>query len=402
MVHTKTTFLTVVMMIASCLRHDLACCEEQATPRIVSVSSRDELVTTVQNADPGTKVLIAPGEYRGGMNFSGLHGTKGTPIVLAALDPENPPVFVGGASCIHLTSSSYVELHHLILSKATGNGLNIDDGGSATRPSHHIVLRGLQVRDVGPRGNRDGVKLSGVDKFSIEGCSVERWGDSGSAIDMVGCHEGAIENCDFRYRGDISGNGVQTKGGSSDITIKRCRFENAGSRAVNIGGSTGTDYFRPRSPGYEAKNITVEDCIFIGSMAPIAFVGVDGAKVRYNTIYRPKRWAVRILQESQGAEFVPCRNGSFTNNLIAFRSDEVGTVINVGAGTAAKTFSFAKNHWFCIDSPRLSDRLGLPVVETASCYGQDPKFVDANKKDLRLMSASPVRDAGVRPAVQTP
>ena len=40
---------------------------------------------------------------------------------------------------------------------------------------------------------------------------------------------------------------------------------------VNIGGSTGRAYFRPRPEGFEAKDITVEDCTFVGSGA--AFVG---------------------------------------------------------------------------------------------------------------------------------
>ena len=174
------------------------------------------------------------------------------------------------------------------MSGATGNGINIDDGGSPDTPAHHVVLRGLVVRDIGPTGNRDGIKLSGVDDFRVEGCTVERWGDRGSGIDMVGCHRGEVVGCTFRH-GDRQGdNGVQAKGGSGEIMIRRCRFEHAGQRAVNLGGSTGLAYFRPRPQGYEAKDITVEDCTFVGSMAPVAFVGVDGAAVRHNTIYRPR------------------------------------------------------------------------------------------------------------------
>ena len=51
----------------------------------------------------------------------------------------------------------------------------------------------------------------------------------GSGIDMVGCHDGRILNCDFRHRGDNGANGVQTKGGSSNVAIQRCRFENIGT-----------------------------------------------------------------------------------------------------------------------------------------------------------------------------
>jgi hypothetical protein len=42
------------------------------------------------------------------------------------------------------------------------------------------------------------------------------------------------------------------------IVIQRCRFENAGNRSVNIGGSTGLEFFRPKADGYEAKDIAAK------------------------------------------------------------------------------------------------------------------------------------------------
>src|SRR5690606_34350733 len=129
-------------------------------------------------------------------------------------------------------------------------------------------------------------------------------------------------------------NGVQTKGGSRDIVVRRCRFEHAGQRAVNIGGSTGRAFFRPRPEGFEAMNIRVEDCTFVGSLTPVAFVGADGATVEHNTIYRPRRWGFRVLQETHDPDFMPCRNGRIIDNVIAFRSDEMTVPVNVGPGTA--------------------------------------------------------------------
>lgn len=370
--------------------------QAQQVGTTIEVANRVELISAVNNAQPGTKVLVAPGKYRGGLTFNNLRGTKAQPIILQARDASRPPVIAAGGSGIHLRGPVHVELRNLVLQGATGNGLNIDDGGDPDNPARNITLHGIQVRDIGPKGNCDGIKLSGVDDFILESCTVERWGDSGSAIDMVGCHNGEIKNCNFKYRSDIFGNGVQTKGGSADITIRLCRFKNAGNRAVNIGGSTGRDYFRPRDTKYEAKNITVEDCTFIGSMSPIAFVGVDGATVRYNTIYRPTRWGIRILQESQGPEFLPCRNGVFTNNIVAYRSDEVRTMVNVGGETSPETFQFADNHWYCIDNPQRSQRLGLPTTETNGSYGLNPMFRNPENGDLTLTDDSQVRDAGVR------
>ncbi len=260
-----------------------------STAASVRVGSRDELIRAVRDARPGTVILLEAGQYRGGLVFENVRGTTGRPVVIAAADEDRPPVLQGGSSVLQFSGPAHIELRNLVLTGGTRNGLNIDDGGSQGRPTHHVTLRGLRILKIGPRGNCDGIKLSGVDDFVVEECRLNDWGDGGSAIDMVGCHKGTVTSCEFRYRGDLAANGVQTKGGSSDIAIRRCRFEQAGGRAANIGGSTGRAYFRPQGAGYEAKDIIVEDCTFIGSMSPIAFVGVDGAIVRHNTIYRTSR-----------------------------------------------------------------------------------------------------------------
>lgn len=372
-------------------------CAQSASAESITVGTGEELQQAVRRAQPGTTIRIAPGDYAGGLQFDDLHGTAEKPIILTAADRQNPPVFKGGSSCLQFSDPAFVELHHLVITGARANGLNIDDGGSLATPARGVVLRGLVVRDIGPDGNRDGIKLSGVDDFRVEDCTIERWGSGGSGIDMVGCHRGHVAGCTFRHQGDLAANGVQTKGGSREIVIQRCRFESAGGRAVNVGGSTGLPYFRPKPEGYEAKEIVVEDCTFIGSMAAICFVGVDGAIVRYNTIFRPKRWILRILQETTLESFVPSRGGQFTNNLVVYRSDEVAVAVNIGPGTAPETFRFANNHWYCLDRPAQSNRILLPTPETNGRHGVDPQFVNAEQGDLRLREASPVRDAGVRP-----
>jgi hypothetical protein len=346
-----------------------------AVAETVRVQTREELQQAVDAAKPGTKIALAPGNYAGGLSFAGLRGEKERPIVVGAEDPTKPPVIEGGNSCLHLSDPAYVELHDLVFTKGRGNGLNIDDGGSFDTPAEHVVLRGLTVRDIGSDRNHDAIKLSWLVDFRIENCTVERWGKSGSGIDMVGCSRGVVSGCTFREGDKINANGVQIKGGSSDVTIRDCRFENAGGRAINLGGSTGLPYFRPKPQGYEAKDLVVEDCTFVGSMAPIAFVGVDGAVVRHNTFYRPTRWLLRILQENQDPQFAPCRNGQFSNNIVAFRSDESATLVNVGGKTAPETFRFADNLWYCTDVPeRTKQMIRLPTPETGGTYGEDPKF----------------------------
>ena len=403
MTDARTTDTLLPSVLALCLSAlSIAPALGQAREATVAVRDRAELVRAVANATPGTRIEMAPGTYAGGLHFSGVKGKPGSPIVIAAADRAGRPIIDGGNTGMHLSGVEHLELHDLVLQNARGNGLNIDDAGTFVRPAHHVVLRRLHVRDVGPKGNRDGIKLSGLDDFRVERCVVERWGDRGQGIDMVGCHRGVIDGCTLRH-GDDRGAGVQTKGGSRDVRIVRCRFEHAGSRAVNVGGSTGLKYFRPPLESglahAEARDIVVEGCTFIGSAAPVAFVGVDGAVVRLNTIYRPKRWVLRILQETRGPGFVPCRGGVFSANIIAFRSDEVRATVNIGPATSPETFSFSRNWWYCIDRPARS-KPQLPRPGSEGTVGKAPQFVSPEAGDLRLRPDSLARGVGATALVE--
>jgi hypothetical protein len=366
-----------------------------AEGRRVRVVTRDELARALRTAKAGDTILVAAGTYAGGFSADGLQGTKERPIVVAGADAKGPPVIEGGGSGLHLSSPAFVVLRDIVFAKAMGNGINIDDGGSAETPAHDLVLKNLTICDVGPSGNRDGLKLSGVNDFRVEGCTIERWGNGGSAIDMVGCQRGTIAKCMFR-EGTDQANGVQAKGGSNQIVVERCRFENAGGRAVNIGGNTGLDYFRPKVGDFEAKDITVQDCTIIGGMSAIAFVGCDGALVQHNTIFRSTRWPLRILQENTDPRFVPSRKGVFKNNLIVFRAADVRQMVNTGPGTAPETFQFAGNQWIAEDNAANTERLlRLPAKEKDGIYGKPPGFKDVEQLDLSQPDRQ-TDDPGVR------
>lgn len=339
----------------------------------------EEFRRAVAAARPGDEILLHPGDYAGGHAFKGIHGNSARRIVIRGSDPNNPPRFTGGGSALQFSDVSYVELRDIVIEKPKHNGLNIDDAGTAEIPSHHIKLVGIVVRDT-PKGNYDGIKLSGVSDFTVENCTIANWG--GSAIDMVGCHRGIIRDCRFLGGGKSA---VQGKGGTSEIEIQNCWFQDFGQRGVNLGGSTGLEYFRPpikkMQPGqrYEAKNMRVANCTFVGGTAPIAFVGAVDCVVERCTLYRPGRWAVRILQETATPDFQACRGGKFVRNIVVFQSANWASgEVNVGPGTDPMSFKFLENFWYCEDSPDRS-RPKLPTQEISGEYGTPPEFEDDAK-----------------------
>ena len=128
--------------------------------------------------------------------------------------------------------------------------------------------------------------------------------------------------------------------------------------------------------------------MFVGGQAPLAFVGVEGAVVRYNTIYRPEKWVLRILQETTQPGFVACRRGELSHNLIVFRRSDVSVIANIGPHTQPETFTFADNLWYCEDRPAAS-RPDLPAEETGGRYGLDPQLADPARANLSRVRRRP-------------
>jgi len=349
-------------------------------PAPLTVHDGKSLRAAVTEAKPGTRILLAPGEYPGGLSFSNLRGEPGRRVVIAAGDPRNPPVIKGGGSGFYLSNPSHLEIRDLVFTGAAVCAINIDDGGAREGPPpRDIVLHGLKTADTGSDGNHDGFKLSGLEDFRVEACTIERWGKRGEGIDMVGCHGGTIEGNVFRHDGHALVTGIQMKGGTSRMAVRRNRFDQVGGRGLNIGGNTGLEFFRPplKEPPYsEAREILVEGNVFIGGTVPFAFPGTDGATVRFNTVVHPKRWALRILQETREAGFVPSRNGTLTDNLFVFRSDDWSEGgVNLGDGVDAKSFRFERNWWYCENDPaRTKQLVRLPSEEVDGIYGRDPEL----------------------------
>ncbi len=356
-------------------------------------------------AEPGTAVRVHAGTYAGGGFIEGLSGTAEAPVWIGGAPGEAKPVLQGGTNGLHLVRPRDVVLHDLEIRNATGNGVNCDDGGQVANPeaARFLVFRGLHIHDIGGTGNQDGLKLSGVNDFHVFDCVIERTGGagSGSGVDMVGCHHGLIARNRFHQ---MSGHGVQAKGGSEDVEIRWCWFENAGARGVNIGGSTGFKFFRPplstTQPNAEARNICVVGNVFIGGQTPVAFVGCIDSLVANNTIATPDNWLFRILQETVtggGYTFLACGGNRFESNLAYFSRSELSTWLNIGPNTAPATFQFAHNLWYAYDNPLLSAP-NLPSPEVNPVIGQNPQLIEPQNGFFAIPETSPAAAKGLHPA----
>jgi hypothetical protein len=356
----------------------------------------------VQQANPGTAVRIHSGTYPGGIYLDSVHGTAEAPIWVGGAPGESRPIIDGGSNAMHIVRPRYLVVHDLDARGGAQNGINCDDGGYLADPdsARYVIFRSLNVHDVGGDGNQDCLKLSGLDDYWVLDSNFARCGGgmSGSGIDHVGCHRGLIENCRFE---EMSGNAIQCKGGSFEIDIRHNWMVDPGERGVNMGGSTGAQYFRPPlsevTPNVEAREIRVEGNVIIGGTTALAFVGCVRCLAAHNTIIDPDNWILRILQETTSGpinQFLPCSDNTFVNNLVYFDRSAISTWINIGSDTEPDTFTFSHNLWYAHDDPGASEP-NLPVVETSGLYGQDPALADPGGRDFDLTRDSPAAGSGI-------
>lgn len=340
------------------------------------------LADAIAHALPGDTLYFKKGIYSGGQPIRDLKGTGKSWITFYA-SVSDSVIIRGGSTSWQFTDPAYLRIEGFIFDEQSANGLNVDDGGDYSTPAHHLIFRNCIFRNIKASGNNDLLKLSGLDHFEITGCKFLNGSPGGSGIDMVGCHQGLIESCEFENQGS---NSVQAKGGSQYIRILRNRFVNGGQRSVNLGGSTGIPYFRPMDAPFEAANLEVYSNIFIGSDAPVVFVGCINSKVINNTIYKPKGWVIRILQENANSRFVQCGENTFSNNLIQYGN--LRTETNVGENTRPGTFRFSGNFWF--DFLAAQPHLPLiPINDSTIVFGLNPGFLDAENTNFRLKNDSP-------------
>ncbi|HYJ10125.1 MAG TPA: right-handed parallel beta-helix repeat-containing protein [Polyangiaceae bacterium] len=366
----------------------------------------DTIAAAVGAAGPGTAVRVHAGQYAGDIFLSDLNGTQDAPIWIGGAPGEERPVIGGAESseALHISGARYFVLHDLEITGTTGNGINLDDRGdySDAEALRHVVLRNLSIYAIGTGGNNDCLKISGANDFFVLDSEFTDCSAGGSNIDNVGCHDGVIAGNSFVN----GGTGVQAKGGSRNIEIRANVFRQNGGRAVNMGGATGFEFFRPpletAGENYEATDVRVVANVFDRAVEVAAMPGCVDCLFAHNTVYLPTTRILRILQETTTADgftFLPASNGRISNNLFVYTRAEItngGRAINVGADTSPATFSCENNLWYASDDVAGSadvDYQGAAVSGTLA--PADPDFADPSNGDFTLAANSPAVGAGV-------
>lgn len=348
------------------------------------------LEAAAPNAQPGDTLLMHQGIYPGGMFIGNLQGTENAWIHIRTA-PGEEVIIQGGTNAIQFSDPAYLKIYGLIVEHQTGNGINTDDGGTYDSPAHHVIFENCTFRDMAVNGNNDLLKLSGLDHFEIRNCQFLNGAEGGSGIDMVGCHNGIIQGNFFENMGS---NSVQCKGGSEEVRIEGNFFRNGGQRTLNLGGSTGLQFFRPIDAPYEAANLQVYSNIIVGSWAAIAYVGSVNVEVVNNTIYQPENWVIRILQETVDPDrFLECGDNVFRNNIVHL-SNSLSTETNIGPNTRPQTFTFSNNLWFNVDNPNNWAGPNIPVTDMNNLINTDPLFPNPEWDEFFIPTNSPAAGAG--------
>jgi hypothetical protein len=375
-----------------------------------------------------TRIRLAAGDYAGLGSYSNVQRTAANPIAITgATDADGEPstivdggangVAAAGAMCIGLRAASYVVVENIRCQNAFPHGANIDDAINPATPTHHLVIRNWRVRNVGvfldvdAAANSDCLKLSGVDDFWILDSEMENC-VRGEFIDMVGAHRGVIAR---NYFHDKPWNGIQTKGGSSDILITRNTLERVELRFIQLGGGVGPEDYRPTNAPYPASRIDVianviRDVGVYGATAShrstvFSLNGCNDCLVAHNTVLGMQYQALLVYIDKEDSLLPGNNDITLANNVYLMDDREnrprstsanpLEMLVSARGEQTASEARFVNEVYFEVEAPGQN-----PVDFPASIQPQqfqgigifDPQL-DAN---AHLSATSPARQFGTR------
>ncbi|HEY5945634.1 MAG TPA: right-handed parallel beta-helix repeat-containing protein [Kofleriaceae bacterium] len=321
-------------------------------------------------ATPGTFILLEPGVHASDQFIPNLRGTPTAPIWIGGALGTHP-VINDGSEGLHLIGAAYVVIQHLDFRNQDGPALNIDGGVTYTGQAHDVVVSDVWIHDVAGYAC---IKASGMDNIFLYDNALQR---CSIGIDLVGVHGASIA------RNVITStivNGMQARGGSTDIDIRQNRMRDVAGIGIELGGSTLFGWFRPAlsttSSNAEARRVRAFDNVITGNTGtPFAFLGCSDCLVAHNLTWGTPTMLIRIFAgpaSQNGFAFEPTRNGRVINNAFVFSSSLLAHVDDAPAADVA-SFTFSHNSWLSINVPSQStprfSSTQQPVPDTNALIG---------------------------------
>ncbi|MDK8180141.1 polysaccharide lyase 6 family protein [Paenibacillus sp. UMB4589-SE434] len=111
--------------------------ESGVVSKVVKVSTSAQLETAIDEANPGTTIVLANGTYTGSkaLQISGKHGTSTNPITIKAANRGR--AIIAGADVLHIVRSSHIVVEGL---KITNTGTTTRSAAVQLDGSNHIRL----------------------------------------------------------------------------------------------------------------------------------------------------------------------------------------------------------------------------------------------------------------------
>ncbi|KPK84769.1 MAG: hypothetical protein AMJ81_04860, partial [Phycisphaerae bacterium SM23_33] len=329
-----------------------------------TVYTVDQLRNALYAASPGDRIYVAPGDYDSRLYVDGVHGTADSLLEVVALDPNNRPVFESGTyACFTLINSSYILVDGIVGQGAgtiTGDGNNIEFA-----QSHHMILKNSHSGEITVAGNSDGVKFASSNNILMYNCTVDEWGDGGSAVDIMNNHNSLYMRNTIAYPTlpiGAGANGFQSKGNYAyEAGFYKNRFEDGSSRAQKFGGSGG-------SSGWEAYDLVAMGNTFHLGEAAVSYESSTNCTFAYNTLVDPEKWVMRILDAGGPYE---AAFSHFDRNLVKYGAfyQPGGGIQNISSGTRPETFTYDENYWYDSTHPGTIPTLAPGCVQNSPAGG---------------------------------
>lgn len=335
---------------------------------------------------PGDTVYLHAGSYAGYQAISNLKGIATDWIVIMRYQQDQIEIS-GGWQFISCEYLQFQNLNFKGTAAHPGRLFSIDNGGSCSTQSHHILVDGCTFSNTTDPAASVAFKFAGVDHFEVRNC-VFKDIPACEAMSYNTCHEGLIHN--NRFENCLSGGHI--KGGASNITLERNLFINASQSpwvAYELGGDTGAPFYCP-GDSFEVKHLNFYSNIILGGYRGLALSSAKDCRVINNTFYDCGQATMRFLTTSN---FYPTLSGNrVENNLFAF-----GASAYFNGGTQpAEAASLSYNLYYSIQNDLFNgpywDSPALDAIKDPSPmnYGANtPMFVDGPGQDFNLAAGSP-------------